>query len=151
MRATTKESIMSDLLYRVLLDREAELVNDIQRQLRHSTSRNYQHLEWETLLRRVESLVAYFLMSLRESPDMFTDYIAMMTRERISEGFYLREILMALRILEEKVWVITVEDVPREGQIAALARVTGTVGAAKDSISEIYLARADAADSRAPA
>lgn len=130
---------MSDLLYRVVLERETELVNEIQRQLVHSTSQHYRDLEWEILLRRVESLVAYFLMSLRETPDLFTNYISGAVEERIAEGFRLAEILMAMRILEEKVWLVIVEDIPLPGRTSALAKVTGTIGAAKDLLAVSYV------------
>lgn len=130
---------MSDLLYRVLLDHEAELVNEIHRQLVHSTARHYKELEWDILLRRVESLVAFFMMSVRETPDLFFNYIAQAVEERIEEGFRLAEILMAMRILEEKIWLVIVEDVPLPGRTAALARVTGIIGAAKDRLAVSYL------------
>jgi hypothetical protein len=134
---------MSDLLYRALLDRETELVNEIHRQLKHSTSQHYMDMDWEVLLRRVESMVAYFLMSVRESPDLFIKYINEAVEERIDEGFRLAEILMALRILEEKVWLVCVEDVPLPGRTSALARVTGTIGAAKDRLAVVYVERAE--------
>jgi len=131
---------MSDLLYRVLLERETELVNEIHRQLVHSTSQHYKNLDYEVLLRRVESLVAYFLMSLRETPDLFLKYVSQAVEDRIDEGFRLAEILMAMRILEEKVWFIIVEDVPLPGRTAALARITATIGAAKDRLAVSYVA-----------
>ena len=131
---------MSDLLYRALLGREAELVNEIHRQLIHSTAQHYKDLDYEVLLHRVESLVAYFLMSLRETPDLFTKYIDKVTEERIGEGFRLAETLMAMRILEEKIWLVIVEDIPLPGRTAALARVTGTIGAAKDRLAVAYVA-----------
>lgn len=130
---------MSDLLYRVVLEREMELVNEIHRQLVHSTAQHYKDLEWEILLRRVESLVAYFLMSVRETPDLFINYIAEAVEERIAEGFRLAEILMAMRILEEKVWLVIVEDIPLPGRTSALAKVTGTIGAAKDLLAVSYV------------
>jgi len=130
---------MSNLLYRVLLEHEAELVNEIHRQLVHSTAQHYKELEWEVLLRRVESLVAFFMMSVRETPDLFFNYIAQAVEERIEEGFRLAEILMAMRILEEKIWLVIVEDVPLPGRTAALARVTGIIGAAKARLAVSYL------------
>lgn len=130
---------MSDLLYRVILDRESELVNEIHQQLIHSTAQHYKELDWEVLLRRVETTVAYFLMSLRETPDLFISFMGEIAEKRISEGFRLAETLMALRILEERMWMIIVEDVPLPGRTAALAKVTGIIGAAKDRLAVSYV------------
>ena len=130
---------MSDLLYRVLLAREDELVNEIHRQILHSTAQHYKDLDWTILLHRIESLVAYFLMSVRETPGVFVDYVAEMSEERIAEGFRLAETLMIMRLLEEKVWLIVVEDISLPGRTAALARVTGIIGAAKDRMAVSYV------------
>ena len=138
---------MSDMLYRVVLNREAELVNEIHRQLVQSTAQHYKDLEYEVLLRRIESLVAYFLMSLRKSPELFINYIAEIADERIAEGFSLAETLLAMRILEEKVWLVIVEDVPLPERTTALARVTVTIGAAKDNLAITYV-RQTAQDDR---
>jgi len=131
---------MSDLIYRVFLDNEADLVNDIIHQLKQSTSRHYMALEWDVLLRRVESMVAYFLISLRGTPDQFVRYASEMAEERIAEGYSINEILMVLGILEEKSWAIIVEGMPREGQVRCLSRVTGTIGAVKEKLPGIYVA-----------
>jgi len=133
---------MSDLLYRAFLENESMLVDDIMKQLRNSTSRHYQELEWDVLRRRVQSLVAYFLISLREKPGRFVDYVAELAAERCAEGYCLEEVLQALRILEEKAWIITIEAVPVEGQVRSLSRVTGTVGAAKDRMAVYYVEHA---------
>jgi len=141
---------MSDLLYRVFLENEAELVNDILSQLKHSTSPHYQEMEWDVLMRRVESLVAYFIIFLRETPDQFIEYVAKMGEERIAEGYCIAEVLMALRILEEKAWVVIVQNVPHQGQIRSLSRVTGAIGAAKDLLAHLYVSHLEEAEKVSP-
>jgi len=130
---------MSDLLYRVFLEHEAELVNDIVGQLKHSTCPHYRDMEWNELQHRVDSLVAYFIISLRETPGPFIKYVAEIAEQRIGEGFFISEVLMALRVLEEKGWVLIVQTIPQQGQIRSLSRVTGTIGAAKDRLAQIYV------------
>lgn len=135
---------MSDLLYRVLLDRETDMVNEVHRQLIHSTSGHYEEMPWDLLLHRVESLTAYFMVALHETPDRFVDYVAEMAEARIGEGFRLAETLTAMRILEDQVWLIIVEDVPLPGRTAALAKITDIIGAAKHRLASVYLEHAHA-------
>lgn len=130
---------MSELLYRAFLERETELVNNTLQRLKSSTSQKYMEMDWESLLHRVESLVNYFMLSFRTRPGQFVDYIAEIAEARIEADYRLQEILMALRILEELSWEITVDAVPLEEQVRLLARVTGTIGAAKDRLAEIYV------------
>jgi hypothetical protein len=141
-RETGKEELMSEQLYRLLLEHETDLVNEVQRELMHSTARHYRDLEWETLLRRVEGMTAHLLMSLRETPVLFVDYITEIATRRIEEGCGVDEILMAMRILEERVWPIVEQGVPLTELARALAQVTGTIGAAKDQVAVIYVEQA---------
>ncbi|MCP4573506.1 MAG: hypothetical protein GY838_14205 [bacterium] len=130
---------MSEMLYQVFLERESELVNNVIQRLKSSTARSYQQMEWESLLHRVESLVTYFMMSFRTKPAQFVDYIAEIAEVRQAADYRLKEILMALRILEELSWEITVDGVALDEQVRMLARVTGTIGAAKDRLAEIWV------------
>ncbi len=130
---------MTDCLYQLLLECENEFVNDIMTHLRQSTASHYVAEDYDRLQRRVQKLVAYFVMSMREHPDRFVDYVAEMARERIAEGYTLQEILLALRLLEEKAWRLTIESLVQPALVPALCRVTGTVGAAKDGLAGIYL------------
>ena len=134
---------MSDLLYRVMLNREPELVDEIHHQLMHSNALHYKNMGDKLLLHRVESLVAHFIVSLRENQDHFINYVSEIASERIHEGFRLAETLMSMRILEERLWLITVEDMPMDGRVQALARVTNTIGAAKDQLAEVYVENAE--------
>ena len=130
---------MSEQLHRVFVENEKDLVRDVMQQLKHSTSPHYTELEWDVLHQRVESLVAYFLVSLNETPDQFISYIGGIAEERIVENYSITECLSALRILEEKAWLIIVREVPQQDLIRALSRVTGTIGAAKDLMAKVYV------------
>lgn len=140
---------MTDLLYQAFLDNENELVADIMRQLKHSTAKHYVEIEQDMLHLRIQKLVANFAISLRDRPGRFVAYIEEMAEERIAEGYVLNEILMALRILEERAWRVAIEDMPRPAQITAISRVTGTVGAAKDKLANIYIRHLERAEQEA--
>lgn len=131
---------MSDYLYKIFHESEKDLVDDVIHQLRHSTSPHYMEIESNILQERVESLVAFFLLSLKKKPDPFVKYVAEMASERIAEGFSINECLMALRILEERSWLLVAQFVPQQGLMKALSRVTGNVGAAKDQLAHVYVA-----------
>jgi len=130
---------MSEQLHQVFVGNEKDLVRDVMQQLKHSTSPHYTELEWDVLHQRVESLVAYFLISLNETPEQFTNYIAGIAEERFVENYSITECLSALRILEEKAWIIIVRDIPQQDVIRALSRATGTIGAAKDLMAKVYV------------
>jgi len=140
---------MNDCLYQLLLDSENEFVNDILTHLRQSTARHYLAEDQDRLHRRVQKLVAHFVMSVHEYPDRFVAYVADMARERIAEGYALQEILMALRILEEKAWRLTIESLVQPALVPALCRVTGTIGAAKDELAAVYLGHLEHAEQAA--
>lgn len=130
---------MSDYLFKIFHDSESDLVDDIIHQLRHSTSPHYMEIESDVLQQRVETLVAFFLLSLKETPDKFVKYITEMATERIAEGFSINECLMALRVLEEHSWLLVAQLYPQQGLVKALSRVTGTIGAAKDQLAHVYV------------
>ena len=82
-------------------------------------------LDPDVLLERVERLIAYFLISLEDSPEQFIKYIGGVAEERFVENYSITECLSALRILEEKTWQVIVNNVPQQDLIHALTRVSG--------------------------
>ena len=137
---------MSGYLYKIFQESESSLVDDVVQQLRHSTAPHYLEIESGLLQQRIETLVAFFLLSLKETPDKFVKYVAEMASERIAEGFSINECLMALRILEEKSWLLVAQFVPQQGLVKSLSRVTGTVGAAKDQLAHVYVSHLEEAE-----
>lgn len=142
---------MSDQLHRVFVENEKDLVRDVMQQLRHSTSPHYTTLDDDVLHQRVETLIAYFLISLKETPEQFTKYIGGIAEERFVENYSITECLSALRILEEKAWLIIVREIPQQDLIHALTRVTGTIGAAKDLMAKVYVDHLEREQDRASA
>jgi hypothetical protein len=136
-------------LCQLYLEAENELVHDIMCQLRQSTARHYAELEEHELHRRVQKLVAHFEISLRERPAVFSDYVGTIVEERIAEGFVLAEILTSMRILEEKCWQVAAESLAPRALVPCLARVTGTIGAAKDRLAEQYVRHLEKAEDEA--
>jgi len=130
---------MSEYLYRVFHENETGLVQDVTRELKSSTSPHYLDIDTSVLYQRVETLVAYFLLSLKDTPEQFVKYVSQMAEERIAEGFTINETLMALRVLEERAWLLVTQFVPQQGIVPSLSRVTGTVGAAKDQLAHVYV------------
>lgn len=136
-------------LCQLFLDAENELVHDIMGQLRQSTAQHYLDLEWDELHRRVQKLVAHFEIAMKEKPGSFGDYIEALAHERIAEGFFLNEVLTALRILEERCWRVAAESLSPQALVPCLARVTGTIGAAKDRLANVYVHHLEKAEDEA--
>ena len=130
---------MSELLHLVFVENEKDLVRDVMQQLRHSTSPHYTTLDDDVLHQRVADLIAYFMISLKETPDQFTKYIGGIAEERFVENYSITECLSALRTLEEKAWALIVREIPQQDLVHALTRVTGNIGAAKDLMAKVFV------------
>jgi exonuclease VII large subunit len=139
---------LSSELFELIDEQRSQLVRAVVERLHGSTSRHYQQLPVDRLQQRAERLVESFLEALDDRPGVFVEYMATITRERISEGFFLKEIQAALGILEDQAWRLVTERLQAEAHASALARVSMTVGAAKDRLARIYLEQARAAEKR---
>lgn len=118
---------------------ETELTDEVVRDVKHSSAHHYVDMDLQVLHRRIEVLVARLLQSIRETPKAFIAHVVDIAEARVAEGFALGEILLALRVLEEKAWAKTVAVMPIEEQVISLSRISGTIGAAKDRLAEIYV------------
>lgn len=134
---------MSERLYTALLEQEKDLVQEVVNELHGSTAEAYAEMDLLTLNKRVEALVSHLLKAIRDCPVEFVRYIAEIAEARIAESFMLEEILLALRVLEEKVWLKTTSVMELEDQIMSLQRISSTIGGAKDRLAVIYVRRAE--------
>lgn len=140
---------MSSNFNDVLLRNQIELSETVIARLNTSGAVHYQSMDGHVLQGRVESLVDTFVKSVQRRPAVFMSYIEQVAEERISEGFFLHEIQVALQILEEKSWLLVVENVPLENQVRCLSQITGTIGAAKDQLAHVYLQHLEKAEMNA--
>ncbi|MFH2052952.1 MAG: hypothetical protein ABIK96_10850 [bacterium] len=130
---------MSTDIRAALASRRDEISSAVFSRLHDSTAVHYRQADQDLLHGRADRLVEAFLEALPGKPGIFIDYIGEIARERIGEGFALREIQLALSILEDQAWKLVAAVVPAGDQVAALGMVTTIIGAAKDQLANVYL------------
>ena len=114
--------------------------------LRNADAPHYSSIDAGALDERCRRLVDAFLASMDGAPALFVEYVRGITGERIGEGYYLREIQLALSLLESRVWQLVAQRSDVASVVADLAVVTATVGAAKDELARIYLEHKERAE-----
>jgi hypothetical protein len=76
------------------------------------------------------------------------DYMAAVANDRFHAGYSIREVQIAINVLEEAIWNHIVANIPPEELARALGLVSTVLGAAKDSLARAYVSLAS--QSKAP-
>jgi hypothetical protein len=121
-------------------DHEARLVEALCTQMRCSTASHYRDSAPALLRVRCQAVVEAMRRSLELGPACFIEHVRQVALRRQAEGFRLSEVQLVLAALEEQLWLLA-RQLPTdvEGLLAVLARVSGTVGAAKDAMARVFL------------
>jgi hypothetical protein len=135
-------------LRQILEPHRHELTDAVAGGLKASAAPHYQAVDPGLLFTRAARLVDAFVAA-DGAPAPFIGYIQQLSHERIAEGYYLNEIQTALNLLDEHAWGFVAADAPAEEVVTLLGGVCRTVGAAKDELARIYLARSHEAEERA--
>jgi hypothetical protein len=131
---------MSAPLASRIADRREEMIVAIQGALHASSARHYRGTEASLLAERVARLVDAFVESLRGNPGRFMEYVRSLAEERISEGFLLREIQLAMNLLGEEAWKIGAAGGTELSEVVRdLGLLSSLVGCAKDQLAQVYL------------
>lgn len=134
---------------KAILDEHHELlVYNMVHQLSVPEAGHYRKLQGQELRVRVEELCTAFAAAVATGGDAFVEHILAISRERVAEGYALREVQLALRVFEENIWRLVTVHVPLEQQVACLALATGIVGRAKDELAESYLVLLELSEAR---
>lgn len=70
------------------------------------------------------------------------DYMAQVADDRFHAGYAIREVQIAINVLEEAIWNHIVRSVPPDELAEALGLVSTVLGAAKDSLARAYVSLA---------
>jgi hypothetical protein len=140
---------MATGLFQILSPKRHQLSEAITRDLRASDSPHYGEIDIARLKQRVDRFVEAFLEASTGEPQAFVRYVERLAEERISEGYYLEEIQRVLSLLWDHTWKAVVDHSPSSPLIEGLAFVSRTVGASKDVLARIYLARTQEVNTRA--
>jgi hypothetical protein len=139
-------STMPIALHDIVQSHEAELVETLTQRLAAANAPHYRDLDPLILRLRCTRLIESFRSGLRGDPQPFVDFVRNMVQDRISEGFWLREVQLALTILEERAWKVAVDESTFASLVPNLGTITRTTGLAKDELARVYLAHAERAD-----
>jgi len=133
-----------------LLDEHANrIVNGMVATLQRTSNRHYRQLEAGVLRDRVVSLVAAFADAISaDNPGLLVAHVRTIVDSRISEGFGLDEIQLALTALEERIWGLVTAEVPLARQVDQLRRASITIGMTKDQLAQMYLRQTVDAEAR---
>jgi hypothetical protein len=140
---------MATGLFQILSPKRAKLSETITKELRTGDSPHYGEIEISRLRQRVERFVDAFIESSTGEPQAFVRFIERLAEERIAEGYYLEEIQRVLNLLWQHSWQTVVDHEAAETRLPDLEFVSRTVGAAKDELARIYLARTLEVNTRA--
>ena len=70
------------------------------------------------------------------------DYMATVANDRFHAGYAIREVQIAINVLEESIWNDIVANVPPDDLARALGLVATVLGAAKDALARAYVSLA---------
>lgn len=92
---------------------------------------------------RLERLFSLTVASIRDRDLVpVIDYMSQVANDRYHAGYAIREIQIAINVLEEVIWNRIVEQMPPEELAQALGLVATVLGAAKDSLAREYVSLA---------
>jgi hypothetical protein len=137
---------MSTDLYHLVLEDVEGLADAIAKDLKISVKPHYGEADLATLRERCLQLVEEFVESLTGRPERFAAYVAKVATERITEGYYLREIQRALSVMHDRLWERAVQRSSIGSLVLNLSAISQTVGAAKDELARVYLAHKEEAE-----
>lgn len=123
-----------------LKNRSDEIISE---SLRNISRAHLHHYEESGILEMQNRLIALFDHTLacvrcRQLTPM-TDYVEQVAEERFREGFDLSEVQTAINVLEETMWKVVVNEIPKENLAEALGLITTILGIAKDTLACRYV------------
>jgi hypothetical protein len=136
-----EEGTVSSDLHALMIQHRDELTSAVSQRLMGTDVPHYRELGTDRVHERASRLVEALLQSLAAVPSAFVDYILEIASTRIGEGYFLKEMQVALSVLEEGSWQVVVAGFRCEDHARHLSRLTTLVGAAKDALARAYLER----------
>lgn len=127
----------------LLREKEASIVDEATRSLERSVLPHYQQAGLEVGRKRLMELYRLVRAGIADR-DLapVVDYMAQVADERYHAGYAIREVQIAINVLEEAMWDYIVQDTPPNELAEALGLVSTALGAAKDSLARTYVSLA---------
>jgi len=139
---------LRDVLHAVLSTHREELVQGLGRWLRDPEDDALWESELPVGQRVASDLVDAFLAAVLGGPGDFVRHVQRLAATRCGAGSGLRDLWLALTMLEDRIWRFVARSVADEDQTQLLGWVTQTVGSAKDRLVYLVLAQLDRAQAR---
>lgn len=120
-----------------------QIVDEATDALARSNLAHYNEAGYEVGHDRLAELYRLTVSGIRERDLVpIMEYMAQVGHERFHAGYAIREVQIAINVLEEAIWNHIVRDVP-PGQLGeSLGLVSTVLGAAKDSLARAYVSLA---------
>ncbi len=130
-------------LNNLLREKEASIVDEATRSLERSVLPHYQQAGLEVGRKRLMELYRLVRAGIADR-DLapVVDYMAQVADERYHAGYAIREVQIAINVLEEAMWDYIVQDTPPDELAEALGLASTALGAAKDSLARTYVSLA---------
>lgn len=127
----------------LLREKEASIVDEATRSLERSVLPHYQQAGLEVGRKRLMELYRLVRAGIADR-DLapVVDYMAQVADERYHAGYAIREVQIAINVLEEAMWDYIVQDTPPNELAESLGLVSTALGAAKDSLARTYVSLA---------
>jgi hypothetical protein len=127
-----------------LLERDAaHIVEEATAALDRSRLTHYEGAGHAVSRERLEQLYQFMVQSIRQrSLAPVTEYMAEVANDRFHAGYAIREVQIAINVLEEAIWNHIVAAMPAGELAQALGLVSTVLGAAKDALAQTYVSLA---------
>lgn len=134
-----------------LLEREEEqIVAEAAEALTRSNLIRYREVGEAARHERLSALYRFTLQSIRQRNLVpIIEHMTRVAEERFHAGFAIREVQVAINVLEEAIWNHVVSVTPPDELAEALGLTTTVLGAAKDALARTYVSLAS--ETKAPA
>ena len=94
----------------------------------------------ETTKNKMDLLYGVVYQSIKEKNLIpIVSYIDKMAEKRFESGFELQEVQTAINVMEESIWKLILEQLPKEEQPKALGLVSSIIGSGKDTLARTYV------------
>lgn len=127
-----------------LLDRKTEtILKEATEGVSRSHLEHYERIGKKQVEDRFRKLLHLTIQSMKEKKLSFiNEYAQDLAQERFAAGYDLREIQIAINVLEEAIWKIVVKETVPAELAQALGLVSTVLGSAKDTLAQTYVSLA---------
>jgi hypothetical protein len=120
-----------------------QIVEEASAALSRSRLEHYQHAGQAVGRERLDELFRLTVESIRDRDLVpIMDYMTRVANDRYHAGYTIREVQIAINVLEESIWNHIVQNIPSGELAESLGLVSTVLGAAKDALAQAYVSLA---------